>query len=114
MRKHRTITKFQKNRTDRRKTNPTSTNQVEMRIRPVMIRVIPHTHLGLDVLTNEPTKMRGDEMKRKTTTRPMKLEETPNNNTKSINIPYKPRPATKTTTIHSKKRKMTHSDDTVI
>jgi hypothetical protein len=57
--------------------------------------------------------MRRDEMNRKTRPTTMKLEEPTNNNTNSIFIPDESRPTMKTTTIHSKKRKMTHSDDTV-
>jgi hypothetical protein len=70
---------------------------------PVVIMAVPDTNLEFDVLTNERAKMRGDEMKRKLAAGTMKLEETTNNNTKSINTPYKPRSTIKSTLIHSKK-----------
>ena len=85
--------KFQKNSSERRKTNPTVTNPVEMVRSPVMILAVPHhTHNTLDILTNKPTKMRRNKVKRKPTTGTMKLEQPANNNTKRILIPNKPRP----------------------
>jgi hypothetical protein len=70
-----------------------------------MIFVIPHTHFGLDVLANERSKMRGDEMKRKLAARTMKLEKSLNDNTKSPLGPDEPRLTTKTTFVNTKKRK---------
>lgn len=102
---NRTLLKFQKDRAERRKTNPTSANPVKMVRSPVMILVVPHRHFCLDVLTNKRPKMRGNEMKRKLATRTMKLEKSANNNTKSTVSPYEPRLTTKTTFVNTKKGK---------
>jgi hypothetical protein len=102
---NRTLLKFQKDRAERRKTNPTSANPVKMVSGPVMILIVPHRHFGLDVLTNKRPKMRSDEMKRKLATGTMKLEKSANNNTKSMVSPYEPRLTTKPTFVNTKKRK---------
>jgi hypothetical protein len=69
---------------------------------PIGIAVCCNDNI-LDVLTNKPAKMRCNEVKRKSTTGTMKLKEAANDNTKSINAPYKPRSTTKSALIHSKK-----------
>jgi hypothetical protein len=72
---------LQKNSAERRKTNPTSTNSLEMIFGKVGIAV-RSTDNRLDTVTNKSTKMRGDGMKRNTAwTRPVKLEKSANNNT---------------------------------
>ena len=99
---NRTFLKFQKNSAEGRKTNPTITNEIKMVFRPIGIAG-GFTHNTLDILTNKPTKMRCNEVKRKPTTGTMKLEEPANDNTKSILIPNKPRLTAKSALIHSKK-----------
>ena len=81
--------KFQKNSSERRKTNPTITNEVKMIISPIGI-IGGFTHDILDILTNKPTKMRRNQVKRKPTAGTMKLEQPTNDNTKRILIPNKP------------------------
>jgi hypothetical protein len=73
MREDGTFLKFQKNGAEGRKTNPTITNEVKMVIRPIGI-IGGFTHNILDILTNQPTKMRCNQVKRKPTTGTMKLE----------------------------------------
>jgi hypothetical protein len=90
MREDGTLLKFQKNSSERRKTNPTITNSLEMVLGPIGIAV-GFTHDTLDILTNKPTKMRRDQVKRKPTAGTMKLEQPTNDNTKRILIPNKPR-----------------------
>jgi hypothetical protein len=64
---------LQKNSTERRETNPTSTNSLEMVFCKVRIAVIMRDNI-LDMLANERTKMMGDGMKRNTAwTTPVKL-----------------------------------------
>jgi hypothetical protein len=75
-----TLPKLQKNRAERRKTNPTSTDSLEM----VLLKV------RLDILTNKRQKMRRDLNQRNPTNRrnrPVKLEISTNNYTKSIRSP---------------------------
>ena len=108
VRDNRILLKLQKNRADRRKTNPTMTNEVKMIRGPVVIMAVPDTNLEFDMVTNKRAKMRGDEMKRKFAAGTMKLEEATNDNTKSIDSPYKPRFAAKTALIYSKKVVLTH------
>jgi hypothetical protein len=76
MREDGTFLKFQKNRSERRKTNPAMTNSLVMVISPIGIAVIDAslTHDILDILTNKPAKMRCNQVKRKPTTGTMKLE----------------------------------------
>ena len=95
--------KFQKNRSERRKTNPTITNDVKVVIDPIGIAV-GFTDDILDILTNKHTKMRSNQVKRKSTTGTMKLEQPANDNTKRILIPNKPRRTMKAALIHTKKR----------
>ena len=102
MRENRTFLKFQKNSADRRETNPTITNDVKMVLSPIGIAVCCNNNI-LDILTNKPAKMRCNEVKRKSTTGTMKLEEPANDNTKSIIIPNKPRLTAKSALIHTKK-----------
>ena len=90
MREDGKLLKFQKNGSERRKTNPTITNSLEMVLSPIGIAVgFPDD--TLDIVTNKPTKMRRDQVKRKPTAGTMKLEQPTNDNTKRILIPNKPR-----------------------
>ena len=102
---NRKLLKLQKNGADRRNANPASANQVKTISSPVMIFVVPHTHFGLDVLANERSEMRGDEMKRKLAARTMKLEKSLNDYTKGLLGPDEPRLTTETTFVNTKKRK---------
>lgn len=77
-----TLSKLQKNRAERRKTNPTSTDSLEMILGKVRL-----THERLDVVPNKHPKMRRDLDQRNPLNRrnrPVKLEITTNNNIKSI------------------------------
>lgn len=85
--------------------NPTVANPVEMIRSPVVILVTPDTQMELDVLTNERTNVRGNEMKRKFTAGTMKLEIALNDNTKSRVGPDEARLTLKTAFINTKKRK---------
>jgi len=80
-----TLPKFQKNSTERRKTNPTRTNSLKMVFSKVRM-----TDNRPDIFTKNSPKMRSDILERKTTfrrKRPVKLEITTNNNIKSILSP---------------------------
>jgi hypothetical protein len=96
--------KFQKNSGERWKTDPTSTNSLEMIFGKVGVAV-RSTHNILDMLTNERMKMRRDDMKRNASrTAAMKLEKSANNNTESIIIPNETRRAAKFASIESSER----------
>ena len=104
-----TLLELQKNSAERRKTNPTSTNSLEMNFGKVGIAV-RSTDNRLDTVTNKSTKMRGDGMKRNTAwTRPVKLEKTANNNTESIQRPNETRRPAKFASIDSGKRTSIHN-----
>jgi hypothetical protein len=104
-----TFLELQKNRTERRKTNPTITNSLEMIFGKVGIAV-RSTHNILDMLPNERTKMRGDGIKRNAAwTTPMKLEQSANNNTESIQSPNETRRPAKIASINSSKRTSIHN-----
>ena len=80
-----TLPKLQKNRAERRKTNPTSTDSLETIF--IIVRV---TDERLDILTNKRTKMRRDLDQRNPTNRrnlPVKLEISTKNYTKNIRGP---------------------------
>jgi len=103
-----TLLKLQKNSSERRKTNPTSTNDLEIVFSKVRIAV-GITHKRLDALTNKSMKMRGDGIKRNTAwTTPVKLEKSANNNTESIQSPNETRRPTKFASIDSGKRTSIH------
>jgi len=72
--------KFQKNRSERRETNPTSTNSLEMIFGKVGIAV-RSAHNTLYMITNERTKMRRDLVKRKSLPAAVKLEDSANDDT---------------------------------
>jgi hypothetical protein len=103
-----TLLKFQKNSTERRKTNPTSTNSLEMIFGKVGISVRSRDNI-LDMLANERTKMRGDSMKRKSLPAAVKLEKSANDNMESIQSPNETRRPTKFASIDSGKRTSIHN-----
>jgi hypothetical protein len=93
--------KFQKNSTERRKTNPTRTNSLEVVLRPPGIAV-GFTDNTANILTNKRAKTSSNHGKRHGAgTATMKLEKPTNNNTKRILIPNETRRAAKPATIDS-------------
>jgi len=92
--------KLEKNRTERWKTDPTSTNSLEMIFGKVGVAV-RSTHNTLHIVTNERTKMRRDLVKRKFFPVAMKLEDSANNNTERFLSPDETRRSTKFASIES-------------
>jgi hypothetical protein len=96
-----TLAKFGKNRVERRKTDPPSTNSLEMILGKVRL-----THERLDVVPNKRAKMRRDLNQRNPTNRrnrPVKLEIAANNYIKSSRCPDETRTTIKSAFIFSKK-----------
>jgi hypothetical protein len=92
-----TLPKLQKNRAERRKTNPTSTDSLELILGKVRV-----TNERLDVVPNKRAKMRRDLNQRNPTirrNRPVKLEISANNYTKSIRSPDETGTTIKSATI---------------
>jgi len=95
------LAKFGKNRVERRKTDPPSTNSLEMILGKVRL-----THERLDVVPNKCPKMRSDTNQRNPLNRrnrPVKLEIAANNYTKSSRCPDETRTTIKSALIFSKK-----------
>ena len=103
-----TLLELQKNSAERRKTNPTSTNSLEMIFGKVGIAVRSTDNI-LHMIANERTKMRGDVVKRKSRLGTMKLEDTVNDDTERFLSPDETRGPTKFASIDSGKRTSIHN-----
>lgn len=100
-----TLPKFQKNSTERRKTNPTSTDSIDMIFGKVGITVRVDDE-RFDIVPNKRSKMRRNFDKRnpmKRRDRPVKLEIAANNYTESILTPDETGRTIKSALIFSKK-----------
>jgi hypothetical protein len=105
-----TLTKLQKNSAERRKRDPTRTNSLKM-----VFIIVRMTDNRLDIFTKKSPKMRSDRNQGEATLRrkrPVKLEISANNYTKSILIPNETRPTIKSA-LKDSKNLFAHFDDSV-